>query len=136
MKTLNNTVFFANTPLINKNRLIAFMQLPRTIKNNISGRLAYWRLERQYGAPPSTPVQAPISASSFISSPLPSVSETVISNLNSLPVSAMRSLAPGIYAKESADGTGYLRITIDAVFEPRTIIFEGKAYEVYFPKGY
>ncbi len=55
--------------------------------------------------------------------------------IEQLPVSALKPIGKGIYAKEENGDVVYIRVTKDVEFEEREINYEGKKIKVRFPKG-
>lgn len=110
---LSRSVFVVDSPSINKEFIASLQKLPQNLFS------------------PSTKQQAqPIAKK-----PLPSENPTS-SSFENLPISALKFLGKGVYAKEENNSVVYIRVTKDIVTEERDVIYNGKVIKkVLFPKG-
>lgn len=109
---LSRSVFIANSPAINKAFISGLQMLPQNLFNSSTKQQA------QPVAKKTVPSETPTSFS-----------------FENLPVSALKFLGKGIYAKEKNNNVVYIRVTKDVEFEEKDITYNGKVIKVMFPKG-
>jgi hypothetical protein len=113
----SNTIFLANTPRINTIFLAKLKNAPGDLLNGTTVFLS--SLMRPNGTALTSQEK-----------------QNIINSFNSLPVSTMKSIGTGVYAKEDKkNNTVYIKVNKDAQWEERILIIDGKQVKVRFPKG-
>ncbi len=111
---LTQTIFFANTPMINKSFLAKIINFPSTVLESSRNFIA----------------------SLINRSNISQNQATAIQQFKQLPVTALKSVTKGIYAQEDkANNIIYVRVTKDVEYESRVFNVNGKQVTVHFPKG-
>ena len=109
------TIFMANTPRINKIFIAKLIKLPQSVLKST----------QEFIAKNSNKNTVPSTAS--LNNNLPQ---------NNIPVSAMKEVSKGIYAKEDTENNVfYIHITKDMEFEEKILNYNGKQIKLRFPKG-
>lgn len=108
----SNVIFIANTPRLNKLFLTELINLPQTVVDNSKAFLTSLGLSQKEKN-----------------------KNEAIKNLSNLPLSQLKPIAKGVYAKEDiSNNIYYVRVTKDADFEERIIDYRGQKIKIRFPK--
>ena len=100
-------IFLADSPMINPNFISSLKTLPSNLLNSPQRFFANKNQTQQ------------------------------LNQYQSLQTNVMKSLAPGVYAKEDDQGNPvYVRVTNDLQWEERTLNENGKTVVVRYPKGF
>lgn len=113
-QVISKTIFLSNSPRLNPAFFIALRNAPFTLIDTTRNFLA--SLDQKQSVSNSQ--------------------KTAFQKLEQLPVTALNKVGTGVYAQgDTANKVIYIKITKDAEWEEKTIIYNDKQIKVRFPKG-
>lgn len=126
---LSKTVFYANTPRINKMFIASIINLPNKLINNASNFIASLKPNNSSNQTNTNQarIKQPVNNTRSIS---------LVQSIEQIPITTMTKIGKGVYAKEDkANNVYYLKLTEDTEWDEKEYIVNGEKVTIKFPKG-